>query len=146
MMTDEQTALMIDLLADGMRQKDVAAIVGVSPVTINKRVEELKKEENTLLAYDKNRYLDLISVQQRIIANVTDDKLAAAPLQHLASAYAQFGKMEQLIQGKPTEIHGLMGYLLHLEKEEIEKVKDNSDAVDASFVSPSAPEQLELDL
>jgi hypothetical protein len=51
-----------------------------------------------------------------------------------------------LIQGKPTEIHGLMGYLLHLEKEEIEKVKDNSDAVDASFVSPSAPEQLELDL
>jgi hypothetical protein len=57
--------------------------------------------------------------------------------------------MEQLIQGKPTEIHGLMGYLLHLEKEDIEKAQDvvgNSDAVDASFVSPSSPEQLELDL
>jgi hypothetical protein len=27
--------------------------------------------------------------------------------------------MEQLIQGRPTEIHGLMGYLMHLEKEDI---------------------------
>ena len=148
-MTPEDTKMMIDLLADGMKQRDVASIIGVSGVTISNKLRELKQEESNLLAYDKNRYLDLIQVQQRIIANVTDEKLAAAPVQHLASAYAQFGKMEQLIQGKPTEIHGLMGYLLHLEKEDIEKandVVDNSDAVDASFVSPSSPEQLTLDL
>jgi hypothetical protein len=148
-MTPEDSKIMIDLLADGLKPKEVAGLIGVPTATIYNKIKELKQEESNLLAYDKNRYLDLIQVQQRIIANVTDEKLVAAPVQHLASAYAQFGKMEQLILGKPTDIHCLIGYLLHLEKEDIEKAQnaaDNSDAVDASFVSPSSPEQLELDL
>jgi hypothetical protein len=39
-------------------------------------------------------------------------------------------KAENLIQGRPTEIYGLMGYLLHLEKEDVKEAmskNDNSD-------------------
>jgi predicted transcriptional regulator len=112
-------SLMMDLIAEGVSRKDIAATLGVSPPTISNKIEELKREESALLAYDKVHHLDLIGVKQRILANVTEDKLIEAPLGQLATAYGVFGKMEQLIQGRPTEIHGLMGYLMHLEKEDI---------------------------
>lgn len=127
-------ALMIDLLADGMTKKDVADILGVSPPTIANRIEDLKKRESSLLAYDKVHHLDLIDVKQRIVAGVTNDKIAEAPLAHLANAYGVFAKHEQLIQGRPTEIHGLMGYLLHLEKEDIEAKQSNSSSNDDDVI------------
>lgn len=111
--------LLIDFISTGMSRKDIAEAMGVSPPTISNKIEELKREESGLLKYDKLHHLDLIGVKQRILANVTEDKLIEAPLGQLAQAYGIFGKMEQLIQGRPTEIHGLMGYLMHLEKEDI---------------------------
>ena len=112
--------LVLDLLGDGMSRKDVAEVLGVSPPTISNRIEQLRKEESGLLAYDKVHYLDLISVKQKLVGGVTDSKIKDAPLGQIAQVYGVFSKMEQLIQGRPTEIHGLMGYLLHLEKEDIE--------------------------
>jgi len=126
--------LMLDLIASGMSRKEIAEVMGVSPPTISNKIEELRREENQLLAYDKVHYLDLIGVKQRLIAGVTDDKILEAPLGQIAQAYGVFAKSEQLIQGRPTEIHGLMGYLLHLEKEDIAKIKSgngNDDAIDA---------------
>jgi predicted transcriptional regulator len=140
------TALMLDLLADGMSKKEVADIIGCSPPTISAKIAELRKDEASLLAYDKNKYLDLIGVQQRILANVTDEKLAEAPVQHLASAYSNFGKMLQLDQGKPTEIHGLMGYLMKLEQEDIAKREADNAETDAIDVSPTSTEPIQLEL
>jgi predicted transcriptional regulator len=114
------TELMLSLISDGMSRKDIAAVLGVTPPTLDARVEELRKEEKSLLAYDKSKYLDLISVQERLIAGITDEKISEAPLGQIAQAYGVFDKAKQLDQGRPTEIHGLMGYLLHLEKEDID--------------------------
>jgi DNA-binding XRE family transcriptional regulator len=111
--------LLLDLITSGMSRKDIAETMGVSPPTISNKIEELKRDESALLAYDKVHYLDLINVKQRLIANMTDDKMGEAPLGQLAQAYGTIGKMEQLIQGRPTEIRGLMGYLIHLEQEDI---------------------------
>jgi hypothetical protein len=135
--------LLLDLIASGLSRKEMAEGLGITAPTLDARIAELRKQESDLLAYDKIRHLDLISVQSRIIQHVTDDKLAAAPLGQLANAYVGFGKMEQLLQGKPTEIHGLMGYLMRLEKEDIESrqdVTDTAPVVDAEY------EQLELGL
>ena len=140
------TALMLDLLADGMSKKEVADIIGCSPPTISAKIAELRKDESSLLAYDKNKYLDLIGVQQRILANVTDEKLAEAPVQHLASAYSNFGKMLQLDQGKPTEIVGLMGYLMKLEQEDIAKKEADNAKTDVIDVSPISTEPIQLEL
>lgn len=128
--------LMISLLADGMSRKDIADVMGVSPPTISNKIEELRREESALLAYDKVHYLDLIGVKQRLVAGVTDDKILEAPLGQIAQAYGVFAKSEQLIQGRPTEIHGLMGYLLHLEKEDIAKAK-SSNGDDAIDITPT---------
>jgi hypothetical protein len=116
---DIDVDLMLSLLSDGMSRKDTAAALNISPITLDAHVERLKREESGLLAYDKVHHLDLIGVKQRLVAGVTDEKIAEAPLASIASAYGVFAKMEQLIQGRPTEIHGLMGYLMHLEKEDI---------------------------
>jgi predicted transcriptional regulator len=140
------TSLMLDLLADGMNKKEVADIIGCSPPTISAKIAELREDEASLLAYDKNKYLDLIGVQQRILANVTDEKLAEAPVQHLASAYSNFGKMLQLDQGKPTEIHGLMGYLMKLEQEDIAKKEADNAKTDVIDVSPTSTEPIQLEL
>jgi DNA-binding Lrp family transcriptional regulator len=111
--------LMLNLLTDGMTIKDTADMMGVSVPTLNNRIEKLKREESGLLAYDKVHHLDLIAVKQKLIEGVTEEKIGEAPLASIANAYGVFAKMEQLIQGRPTEIHGLMGYLLHLEKEDV---------------------------
>jgi hypothetical protein len=137
------TDLMLELLADGMSRKDTAAALGISAPTLDARVEMLRKAESSLLAYDKNHYLDLIAVKQRLVEGVTDSKIEEAPLGQIAQAYGVFSKMEQLIQGRPTEIHGLMGYLLHLEKEDLTN-KVDGDVVDADIVSSVEPEQLSL--
>jgi predicted transcriptional regulator len=122
------TDLMFDLLSEGMTKKDIAGILGVSAPTLDNTIERLRNQESALLKYDKVHYLDLIEVKKRLVAGVTDDKIADAPLGQIAQAYGVFAKSEQLIQGRPTEIYGLMGYLLHLEKEDIAK-KQTDDAM-----------------
>ena len=128
--------LMLSMLTDGMSTADVADTLGVTVPTINARVEQLKKAESALLAYDKSHYLDLIAVKQKLVAGVTEAKITEAPLGQIAQAYGVFSKMEQLIQGRPTEIHGLMGYLLHLEKEDIKSVTE--EVPDGEFVTEDA--------
>ena len=63
-----------------------------------------------------------------ILLKESIQKIEDAPLQHIANAYGIFKKAEQLVTGRPTEIHGLMGYLMHLEKEDVEKA--NKEVVD----------------
>jgi len=129
--------LMLDLLSQGLSKKEVAGVLAISLPTLDRKIADLKKAESNLLAYDKVAYLDIIGVQQRLVGGITDEKIADAPLGQIAQAYGVFNKASQLIQGKPTEIHGLMGYLLHLEKEDIEAVMSKNDA-------PEEAEQLSL--
>lgn len=129
--------LMISLLSDGMSRKDVAAILGVSAPTISNKIDELRKEESGLLAYEKVMHLDLIAVQQKCLNGVTEEKIAEAPLGQIASMFSATNKAMQLATGRPTEIHGLMGYLLHLEKEDLEKANSNNgdgEVVDGEVV------------
>jgi hypothetical protein len=143
------TELMLSLLTDGMSRGDTAAALGITPPTLDARIADLQREESALLAYDKCHYLDLIGVQQRLVAGVTDAKIEEAPLGQIAQAYGVFNRGSQLAQGRPTEIHGLMGYLMHLEKEDIEEAMSKSNSADA-LTTPAEdaefaePEQMEL--
>jgi hypothetical protein len=110
---------MLSLLSDGMNRSDTAKALGVAPASLDLAISKLKAQESSLLAYDKVHHLDLIGVKKKLVDGVTEEKIAEAPLASIASAYGVFAKMEQLVQGRPTEIHGLMGYLMHLEKEDI---------------------------
>lgn len=121
------TETMLELISLGLSNKEVAQQLEISIPTLLDRIEKLKKGESALLAYEKVQHLDLIGVQQRLVAGVTDEKIAEAPLGQIASAFGIFNKAGQLAQGRPTEIHGLMGYLMLLEKEDIENRQNNQD-------------------
>jgi len=137
--------LLLDMITDGLSDVDMAKVMGVSAPTIRNHINRLKTEENDLLAYDKVRNLDLLAVQRRLIEGVTDDKIAEAPLSSIATAFSAFHKAEQLNAGRPTEIHGLVGYLMHLESEDIASKEEKSEPIDAEYdTSNSQPEQLEL--
>ncbi len=139
---DIDTELLLDLLASGMSKSEVGVELGISVPTLNRRIEGIRSAESALLAYDKVHYLDLIGVKQRIIQHMDDSKLEEAPLGQLAQAYSVVTKAENLIQGRPTEIHGLMGYLMHLEKEGI--VKAGVSKNDAAGGKQDEVEQLSL--
>jgi len=128
---DVDMDLALTLLTDGMSKRDVCGVLGITLPTLNARIEELKKEEGSLLAYSKVQHLDLISVQQKLIAGITEDKIQEAPIGQIAQAFGVFKKAEQLIDGRPTEIHGLMGYLMHLEEKERENAVEG-EVIDAS--------------
>jgi hypothetical protein len=115
--------LMLDMLSEGISKKEIGETLGVSVPTIEANIERLGKEEQSLMAYSKVQHLELIGIQRRIACGVTDTKIDAADLGELASAFKIFKQAEQLVQGKPTEIHGLMGFLMALEKEDIEKAQ-----------------------
>lgn len=123
---------MLDLLSSGLSNKEVAETMGVSAPTIANRVEELKRKESALLAYEKTQHLDLLCVQKRLIDGITDEKIEEAPLSAIAQAFGVFKKAEHLSTGRPTEVIGLMGYLLKIEEEErgvvdITPAEENND-------------------
>jgi predicted transcriptional regulator len=140
--------LLLDMITTGMSDADMAKVMGVSAPTIRNHINRLKDEESELLAYDKVRNLDLISVQRRLVEGITDEKIAEAPLSSIATAFSAFHKAEQLNNGRPTEIHGLVGYLMHLESEDLASKQEVGESVDAEFdtgnVQSGQPEQLEL--
>lgn len=141
--TEEEREMMLQMLGGGVPLHDVARYFDCATSTIKARIDDIKRDESMLLAYDKVHYLDLISVKQRLLAGITDEKIEAAPLGQIGQTYGIVAKMEQLIQGRPTEIHGLMGYLMHLELEDREGASDENPPIDAEFESrPAAPEQL----
>lgn len=128
--SDVDIDAMLGMLTDGLTYREVGEALGVPASTVSQVVANLKKEESSLLAYSKVQHLDLLGVQQRLLAGVTDEKIAEAPLQAIAAAFSAFKKGEQLATGRPTEITGLMGYLMHLEKEDRETVESNFDTAE----------------
>jgi len=135
--------LMLDLITSGMSSREIAETMGVSIPTLESRIKELQNSEKALLAYDKVHHLGLIAVQQKLIDGVTDEKITAAPLGQIAQAYGVFNKAKQLATGGPTEIQGLMGYLIALETED--RNASTQEPIDVTPESKSEePEQMSL--
>ena len=79
--------------------------------------------------------MELTSLQAKILANITDEKIAEASLRDLAAAFKILKDSERVDMGKPTEIKGLVSYLVHLEKEELAgkvPAEENMSIIDVS--------------
>ena len=62
---------------------------------------------------------------------ITPEKIHAASLKDLVSCFKILKDKELNIEGKPSEIKGLVGYLVELEKKEFElNVKVNPEGVE----------------
>ena len=121
---------LMDLQEMGLTQKQAAVELGVSPVTLSRRIADIQEKQSILLQYRSLQSLQLTELQARVLEAVTPEKIAEAPLRDLIVAFKILKDKELVIEGKPTDIKGLVAYLLELEKEELALAKP-VDAIDA---------------
>lgn len=108
----------IDLLTRGVSTKDTALELGISNQTLSNRIADLQKKQGLLLQYRAIQSLQLTELQARVLEAITPEKIEEAPLRDLIMSYKILKANELVVEGKPSEIKGLVSYLIHLEKQE----------------------------
>jgi len=105
--------------------------------------ELIKKLEAFAPLVDKYRELQniqLTQLQAKLLERVDDeDKLDEASLSQLVGAYNILKQRELVEVGKPTDIHGLVGYLEFIDKNP--DSEDLENVVDADFEVVNKPEK-----
>ena len=111
--------LMFDALERGVARKDLAGMLGISSSTLSARIGDIQKKQGLLLQYRNIQALQLTELQARILEAITPDKIEEAPLKDLVLCYKVLKDKELITEGKPSEIKGLVSYLIHMEKESV---------------------------
>lgn len=113
------TEILHDLLSKGVPRKSIAQDMGISVHSLNKTIAELQQGQGLLLKYRELQHLQLTGLQAKVLDAITPEKIEAASLVELVSAFKVLKDKELVIQGKATSITGLVGYLVQLEKEAV---------------------------
>jgi len=103
----------------GMTQLEMAKELGVSHVTLARRIAELRMKEGVLVDYRSIQALQLTALQARVLESITPEKIKVAPLGELVRAFGILKKMELAMSPLKINLSGLEKYLTQLE--EIEK-------------------------
>ena len=134
---DIDTDVLLDFGEMGLTIKEQAEEIGCSPQTISNRIAKIQQEQGILMKYRPLQSLQLTSIQAKILEAITPDKINQAPLRDLVFAFKILKDKEQVLEGKPSDIKGLVGYLIKIEKEELalnakesEVVTNGEDVID----------------
>lgn len=130
----------------GMRGSDqgtMAGELGISKPTLSKVIARIKDKQGILLKYRELQPLQLTAIQARILEHITPEKIAEAPLRDLVLAFKILKDKELVIDGKPSEIKGLVGYLVELEKKEMSGVTGDITEAEFEEASQAAAEAME---
>lgn len=124
------TETLLDLGEMGMTQREQAQELGISVTTLAKRITDIQEKQGILLQYRALQHLQLTELQARVLEAITPEKIQGASLHELVAAFKILKDKELVLQGKPSDIKGLVAYLIELEKEEaaLEKPVDVDDA------------------
>lgn len=126
------TEVLMDLAERGLSSYEIAEEMDVSARTIQNRIAEIQNKQGILLKYRALQSLQLTELQVKILEQITPEKIEEAPLRDLVLAYKILKDKEFNIEGKPTEIKGLVGWLVQLEKEEA-ALREKEDYEDVDF-------------
>jgi DNA-binding Lrp family transcriptional regulator len=110
--------LLLDVVQKGIPQKEAAESLGVSIPTLQKRIADITEKQGIILKYRELQNIQLTSIQARILEAITPDKINEAPLRDLVLAFKILKDKELTMTGRPSEIKGLVGYLVEIEKRE----------------------------
>ena len=108
----------LDLLERGETIPDISLELGISPPTLRNRIADLQQKQGLLLQYRSIQSLQLTELQARVLEAVTPDKINEASLRDLVMSYKILKDKELNLEGKPSEIKGLVAHLIYLEKQE----------------------------
>ena len=84
-------------------------------------VASIGSKKPLIQKYRSVQSLQLTDVQAKLLRAITQDVIAEADLRAIVGAFKDLKTIEHLIDGKPTEIKGLVAYLVALEKEDVER-------------------------
>lgn len=107
------------LSSRGLTQVEMAKELGISHVTLARRIADLRKKEGVLVDYRSIQALQLTALQARVLESITPEKIKVAPLSELVRAFGILKKMELAMSPLKINLSGLDRYLTQLE--EIEK-------------------------
>jgi hypothetical protein len=127
--TEIDLEVVLDLLSRGEKVPAIATELGISPPTLRARIADLQQKQGLLLQYRAIQSLQLTELQARVLEAITPEKIEAAPLKDLVASYKILKDKEQVIEGKPSEIKGLVAHLIYLEKQE-QALKNGESAPD----------------
>lgn len=117
----------LDLLMRGEKVPAIATELGVSAPTLRSRIAEIQKKQGLLLQYRSIQSLQLTELQARVLEAITPEKIEEANLRDLVMSYKILKDKEQVMEGKPNEIKGLVAHLVYLEKQENALEADSID-------------------
>jgi transcriptional regulator with XRE-family HTH domain len=117
---------MLDLLEQGFTQTEVATELGVSAPTLAKKIADIQSKQGLILKYRALQSIQLTELQCRVLEAITPEKINEAPLKDLVGAYKILKDKELVVDGKPTEIKGLVAYLVEMERQSLALEKDDN--------------------
>ncbi len=133
----------LDLLERGEKVPVIANELGISPPTLRARIAEIQNKQGLLLQYRSLQSLQLTELQARVLEAITPEKINEASLKDLILSYKILKDKESVIEGKPSEIKGLIAHLIYLEKQE-EALKSGAtlpnDLINAEYDDSENPE------
>jgi len=126
--------LLIDMTTQGMTRHAISQELGISESTLRRAITEIQEKQGLLLQYRELQTLQLTALQARILEAITPEKIEEAPLKDLIQSYKILKEKEYMLDGKPTELKGIVGYLMKIEEQEAAlKTKLSSYCEDAEF-------------
>ena len=108
----------LDLLMRGESVPTISTELGISNNTLRARIADIQKKQGVLLQYRSIQSLQLTELQARVLEAITEEKINDAPLRDLVMSYKILKDKELNIEGKPSEIKGLVAHLIYMEKQE----------------------------
>lgn len=108
----------LDMLLKDIPVPAIATELGISPPTLRKRIADIQQKQGLLLQYRSIQSLQLTELQARVLEAITPEKINEAPLRDLVASFKILKDKELVIEGKPSEIKGLVAHLIYLEKQE----------------------------
>jgi DNA-binding Lrp family transcriptional regulator len=121
----------LDMLMRGESIPAISTELGISAPTLRARIAEIQKKQGVLLQYRAIQSLQLTELQARILEAITPEKIADAPLRDLVMSYKILKDKELNIEGKPSEIKGLVAHLIYMERQEA--ALTSGQFIDAEF-------------
>ena len=116
---DIPTEEIYDLVERGHSRREAASVLGISVPTLSARIRDIQEKQGLLMQYRAIQALHLTDLQAKILDAITPEKIEMAELKDLVVAYKILKDKELVVDGKPSEIKGLVSYLVHIEKENL---------------------------
>jgi len=131
----DDVAAVLDMIEAGDNKKQMVQKTGMSMTSLNNTIKTLQEEKGVLTHYRGVQSLQLTKMQAKVLNAMDDeDKIDRASLVELGTVFNILKKNELTLDGKPSEIKGLVSYLIAIEKEDeaAERVPVDVSIIDIS--------------